>query len=186
MAPTFDAGTTGEEVASHYRTDIAGKTILVTGVSTGGLGLETAKILGAHSPAQLILAARSSPALNSAAEEIRATAPNVPVKLLTLDLSSISKVRAAAAELNSWADVPKIDILINNAGMQRQDYGVSEDGIENHFAVNHIGPWLFTNLIMGKVVQAKGRVIFVSSMAHLYSGVRFDDWNFEARHFHAT
>jgi NAD(P)-dependent dehydrogenase (short-subunit alcohol dehydrogenase family) len=181
MAPSFDKDTTGEEIASHHHTQIHGKTILITGVSPGGLGLQTAKILATHSPRQLILATRNTTHLASAESEIAAIAPNLPTKLLTLDLSSISKVRAAAAELNSWDDVPKIDILINNAGMQTQEFGVSEDGIENHFAVNHIGPWLFTNLVMGKVVRAKGRVVFVSSMAHLYSGVRFEDWNFEVQ-----
>jgi NAD(P)-dependent dehydrogenase (short-subunit alcohol dehydrogenase family) len=175
--PTFGATSTAEEVCHYYSPHIRNKTILITGVTPGGLGLATAKALAAHSPRLLILATRSSSALSAAKTEITSVAPGVQVKLLVLDLSSLKRVREAAAELNGWAEVDKIDILINNAGMQTQEYAKSEDGVEMHFAINHLGPWLFTNLIMAKLGAGSGRqggegkggrIVWVSSMAHLY------------------
>jgi NAD(P)-dependent dehydrogenase (short-subunit alcohol dehydrogenase family) len=97
---------------------------------------------------------------------------------LQLDLSSLRIVRDAAAAVNSWDDVPKIDILINNAALMGWSFELSEDGIEKQFATNHIGAFLFTNLILPKIVAAKGRIVNVSSAGHRFSPVRFEDWNF--------
>ncbi|KAF2176628.1 NAD(P)-binding protein [Zopfia rhizophila CBS 207.26] len=177
--PNFGFETTAEEVASTYADQIKGKTILVTGVSPNGLGVYTAKTLALHNPALLILAARSHSSLDSAVSAIKEVAPSCPIKPFFLDLSSIRTVRAAAAELKSWIDVPKIDILINNAAIMWSPWAVSEDGIEQQFATNHIGTWLFTNLIIEKIIAAKGRVVNVSSAGHRLSGVRFDDVNFK-------
>jgi NAD(P)-dependent dehydrogenase (short-subunit alcohol dehydrogenase family) len=177
--PNFGFNTTGEEVASHYSSQITGRTILITGVSPGGLGFATSEILASHAPSVLVLAGRSLESLKAVQAKIKDVAPNCATKLLELDLGSIHTVRAAATELNSWADVPKLDMLINNAGIMAGDFKLNEDGIENQFATNHIGPWLFTNLIMSKIVAAKGRVVFLSSIGHMYSGVRFDDVNFK-------
>lgn len=179
--PDFGFSTTAETVASHYSTQIQGKTILITGVSPGGLGLYTAKVLAAHSPLLLILAARSQNSLEAARDEILAQTPECNIKFLELDLSCTRTVRSSASEVNSWTDVKGIDILINNAGIMSTPFALNEDGIESQFATNHIGPWLFTNLIMDKLVTAKGRIVNVSSVGHVYGGVRFDDWNFEVR-----
>lgn len=176
---SFGFNTTSEEVTSYHSSQIVNKTILVTGVSPGGLGLQTALALAPHSPALLILAARSAASLATAKKEIAAVTPNVPVKLLTLDLSNFRAVRTAAAEVNGWSDVNGIDILVNNAGVMSTPWALSEDGVESQFATNHLGPWLFTNLIMDRIVQAKGRVVIVSSVGHMYGDVRFEDWNFE-------
>ncbi|KAH7138977.1 WW domain-containing oxidoreductase [Dendryphion nanum] len=176
---SFGFNTTSEEVTFSHSSQIANKTILITGISPGGLGLQTALALAPHSPALLILAARSPTALAAAKTEIAAVAPDVPIKHLTLDLSSFRTVRAAATELNGWSDVSGIDILVNNAGVMSTPWALSEDGVESQFATNHLGPWLFTNLIMEKIIQAKGRVVIVSSVGHMYGDVRFEDWNFE-------
>jgi len=176
--PSFGAHTTAEEVANIYTTEVANKTILITGVSPNGLGLYTATVLATHSPALLILAARSISALEAAKTAIHNVAPDCPIRLLVLDLSSLEKVREAALEVVAWNDVPMIDVLINNAGIMSTPWSKSADGIEMQFAVNHLGPWLFTNLLMPKIVQAKGRVIFLSSFGHVYGGVRFEDVNF--------
>ncbi|KAF2267899.1 NAD(P)-binding protein [Lojkania enalia] len=176
--PNFGFDTTAEEVASYHSSSIKGKTFLVTGVTPGGLGLYTAKVLAAHSPALIILAARSAATLSAAQAEVAEVA-KVPTKLLTLDLGSIRTVRAAAAEVNSWDDVPKIDVLINNAGIMSVPFALSEDGIESQFATNHIGTFLFTNLIIDKIIAAKGRIVNLSSSGHRFGPVRFDDWNFQ-------
>ncbi|KAF2473160.1 short-chain dehydrogenase [Lindgomyces ingoldianus] len=175
----FGFSTNAEEVTEHWKDQIKGKTILITGVSPGGIGLTTACALAPHSPALLILATRSQSNLTAAQTEIAKVAPTCPTKLLTLDLSSIRTVRTAAAELNSWTGVPKIDILINNAAIMSTPWGKNEDGIEQQFGTNHIGTFLFTNLVMEKIIAAKGRIINVSSAGHRYGPVRFEDWNFQ-------
>ncbi|KAF2660451.1 short-chain dehydrogenase [Lophiostoma macrostomum CBS 122681] len=177
--PQFNFSTTAEEVASYHSSHIHNKTILITGVSPNGIGFHTVQVLAAHSPALLILAGRSESTLSAVRASILEKSPTCPIKLLTLDLSSISTVRAAATTFNSWDDVPKLDILINNAAVMNYEFSLGPDGIESQFATNHIGPWLFTNLLVPKLLAAKGRVVFLSSIGHMYSPVRYEDYNFE-------
>ena len=126
----------------------------------------------------LILAARSPSKLAEADTTIKAAAPGVKTRLLQLDLSSFRTVRAAAEEVNSW--IEPIDVLINNAGVMMCPFALSEDGIETQFATNHVGTFLFTNLVMGKILAAGNgaRIVNVSSRGHRYGPVRFEDWNF--------
>ena len=108
-------------------------------------------------------------------------------RALKLDLSNQKAVREAAAEVLSWNDVPTIDILVNNAAvMNIPERMLSEDGIEMQFATNHIGHFLFTCLIMPKLLKAaegspKGatRVINVTSLSPTVAGMRWSDINFE-------
>ncbi|KAF2678414.1 short-chain dehydrogenase [Lentithecium fluviatile CBS 122367] len=177
--PSFGAHTTAEEVATLYSAQISSKTILITGVSPNGLGLHTALALAPHSPHLLILAARSPRTLEAAKSAIHAVAPTCPVRLFMLDLSRLAAVREAANEVLRWKDLDKIDVLINNAGVMSTPWETTVDGVEMQFAVNHLGPWLFTNLVMPKIVAAQGRVVFLSSLGHVYGGVRFEDVNFD-------
>lgn len=104
-----------------------------------------------------------------------------------MDLSSQKSVRAAASEVLSWADVPTIDIIVNSAGvMGIEERTLSEDGIEMHFATNHIGHWLLTCSLMPKLIKAaeknpKGatRVVNVSSASPMRAVMRWSDINFE-------
>jgi NAD(P)-dependent dehydrogenase (short-subunit alcohol dehydrogenase family) len=113
----------------------------------------------------------------------------VSYRALQMDLSSQKSVRAAAAEVLSWKDVPTIDILINSAGvMGVQERTLTEDGIEMHFATNHIGHWLFSCSIMPKMIEAsknntKGatRIVNVSSGSPRVSSMRWSDINFEKK-----
>lgn len=110
-------------------------------------------------------------------------------RLLQIDLSSQNSVRKAAAELLSWSDVPTIDILVNSAGvMFVPERTLSQEGIEMHFATNHIGHFLFTCSIMPKLIQAaqgsaKGatRIINVSSLSPTWSKMRWSDINFDKK-----
>lgn len=110
-------------------------------------------------------------------------------RALQMDLSSQQSVRTAAAEVLSWKDVPVVDILMNSAGvMGVQERTLTEDGIEMHFATNHIGHWLFTCLIMPKMIEAakhgsKGatRIVNVSSASPMISGMRWSDMNFDKK-----
>lgn len=108
---------------------------------------------------------------------------------LQVDLSIQQSVRNAAAEVMSWTDVPAIDIVVNNAGvMGIQERTLTGDGIEMHFATNHLGHWLLTCLIMPKLIEAsaqspKGatRVVNVSSASPCVSGLRWSDINFDKK-----
>jgi len=111
----------------------------------------------------------------------------VNYRALKLDLSNQQAVREAATEVLSWNDVPTIDIVVNNAAvMNGPERMLSEDGIEMSFATNHIGHFLFTSLIMPKLLKAtegspKGatRVINVTSGSPTLAGMRWSDINFE-------
>ncbi|TFK86693.1 NAD(P)-binding protein, partial [Polyporus arcularius HHB13444] len=87
--------------------------------------------------------------------------------------------RKAAAEVLSWPE--PIDVLVNNAGIMATPYGKTVDGIESQFGTNHIGHFLFTNLIMPKLLESKQgpRVVNVSSNGHRLSDIRWDDFNFQ-------
>ena len=115
---------------------------------------------------------------------IKANSPTAPTKLLELDLGVQAKVRRAAEEVNGY-DGP-IDCLINNAGIMATPFALSVDGIESQFATNHIGHFLFTNLIMEKLLLVKGaRVVNVSFSGHRRERFRHDDYNFQVS-FHSS
>lgn len=185
--PSFGADTTGLEVAQTFADRIQGRTILVTGVNLKGIGYTTAEAFASQAPACLILTGRSTKKLQECIDDLKELYPKVTYRALVCDLSNLKSVRASAAELASWDDVAAIDILVNNAGvMNIQTRTLSEDGYEMHLATNHIGPFLFTNLIMPKIKQAaksrpRGttRIINVSSKASEQYGIRWSDINFE-------
>lgn len=114
--------------------------------------------------------------------EITQAQPEVKVRTLQVDLGSLKSVRDAAAQVNSWEDIPAIDVLVNNAGIMAVVYKLSPDGFESHLATNHLGPFLFTNLIMKKIVAVKEpRIVVVSSDCHRLNPFRFDDYDFDVR-----
>lgn len=183
----YDQDTTGTQVAADFAFEIKGKTILITGASPGGLGSTFAEIIAKHSPAVIILTGRSPEKVNTTVEAVTAaTSSTVNVKALNLDLTSLISVRKAAEEVNSWTDVGQIDVLVNNAGIMAQPFKLTEDGVESQFQANHLGHFLFTNLIMGKLLKSDApRVVNVSSGGHRYSAVRWYDYNFQVSH-HTT
>ncbi|TFK78018.1 NAD(P)-binding protein, partial [Polyporus arcularius HHB13444] len=99
---------------------IAGKTILVTGVTPGGLGAHFAQVVAAHQPKLLILAGRSGPKVAETARALEAAYPGVATRTLELDLGSQAQIRKAAAEVLSWPE--PIDVLVNNAGIMATPY----------------------------------------------------------------
>jgi len=137
--------------------------------------------LAAHSPSQLILTGRSREKVEEVITTVQARYPHVTYRFLALVLSSQNSCRTAANEILADETVPQIDIVINNAGiMNLPTRDLSEDGIEMQFATNHIGHFLFTNLIIPKLIASaarsgKGstRIVNVSSQGHWYSPVRF-------------
>lgn len=186
---TYNQHTTGHTVVSEYASQVKDKIVLITGANPGGLGATTATSLARASPKLIVVAGRSSSKLAETADEIKKVNASVAVKPLSLDLSSQDSCRKAAQEILEAEDVPHIDLLINNAGvMDIAERMLSPEGIEMQFATNHIGHYLFTNLILPKLALAaknsppkSTRIINLSSRAVLYGPVRFSDWNFTKR-----
>ncbi|KAK2598886.1 hypothetical protein QQS21_005628 [Conoideocrella luteorostrata] len=176
---SYNASTAAAELVHDLATRIKGKIILVTGVSPGGLGAVFAEAVAEAQPAALILAGRNPARVAETVKSITALNNNISVRSLTLDLGSLVKVREAASEVNSWDDITHINVLINNAGIMATDYARSPEGFEGQFATNHLGPFLFTNLIMNKILAAKNpRIVNVSSDGHRLHPIRFFDCNF--------
>lgn len=100
---------------------------------------------------------------------------------LVLDLGSFASIRTASSTILAL-DRP-VDVVINNAGVMMTPYGKTVDGFETQFGVNHVGHFLFTNLIMPKLLEAAEKkneavIVNVSSVGHRYSPVRWDDIGF--------
>ncbi|GLA54677.1 hypothetical protein AnigIFM63604_000823 [Aspergillus niger] len=187
-ANLFGPLTPAIEIAAAFSDNIRGKTVIVTGVSPKSLGLATAGAFASQSPRILILTGRSPEKIEAAINELKSKYPVVKYYALILDLASQSSVRAAAAQLNEDDSIPTIDILVNNAGvMAIPTLTLPEDSIETSFATNHIGHFLFTNLILPKVIRAAQssstptRIVNVTSFGHQFSPVRFSDINFTKR-----
>ena len=110
---------------------------------------------------------------------LKTASPTVSTRLLELDLSSQKHVREASEKVNAYTE--PIDRLINNAAIMAVPYSKSVDGLESQFATNHIGHFLFTNLIIPKLLAAENgaRIINVSSSGHKREQIRFDDYGFE-------
>jgi len=153
-------------------------TVLITGVTQGGLGAEVALAISRSLPKLLILAGRDLAKAQATETAIKLVTPGAAIRLLKLDLSSQKQIRQAANEVNGYQE--SIDRLINNAAIMATSYATTEDGTESQFGTNHIGHFLFTNLIMLKIFAAGqgARIVNVSSAGHRRSPVRFDDYNF--------
>ncbi|QPH15618.1 hypothetical protein C2857_000074 [Epichloe festucae Fl1] len=179
MSPTFDATTTASELAAHYAAQIKGKVVLTTGVSPRGLGATFVLAIAKAQPSLLILAARNPSKAKQTARDIETASPGVKTQIVELHSDSLASARAAATTVLSWANVPVIDVLVNNAGIMATDYKLSPDGFESQFATNHLGHFLFTNLIMDKLLAAEApRIVNVSSDGHRlgHNGKTYNKW----------
>jgi NAD(P)-dependent dehydrogenase (short-subunit alcohol dehydrogenase family) len=180
MAGLYNASTTAEELVKNLADEIKGKVILTTGPSSASIGATFVETIAHAQPALLILAGRSTSKLQQTADAITKENSSVPVRLLQLELGSLAAVKRAAAEVNSWSDVPYIDVLVNNAGIMATDFALSPEGYESQFATNHLGHFLFTNLIIDKILASSSpRIVNVSSDGHRLSPIRWADTNFQ-------
>ncbi|MFD4031313.1 SDR family NAD(P)-dependent oxidoreductase [Streptomyces sp. NPDC058637] len=152
--------------------DQHGRVAIVTGANTG-LGFETARILAAHG-ATVVLAVRDVAKGERAAARITGD-----VTVQALDLTSLDSVRAAAADLR--AAHPRIDLLINNAGVMYTPRQTTADGFELQFGTNHLGHFALTGLLMDRLLPVPGsRVVTVSSTGHrIRAAIHFDDLQWE-------
>ena len=152
---------------------------VVTGANVG-IGLETARGL-ARQGYRVLMAARSAQKGEAAVAAVKASVPGAAAELLLLDLASLASVRAAAAAVAERA--PHIDVLVNNAGLILSDREVTEDGFEATFAINHLGHFLFTTMLMARLAPG-ARVVNLSSEAHRMSkGLDFEDLMRERRSY---
>jgi retinol dehydrogenase-14 len=150
---------------------MAGRTVLVTG-GTGGIGRATALGL-ARMGAHLAITGRDRDRTESAAGEIRA-AGGGQVDVFVANLSSQSEVRRLADEV--LQALPRIHVLVNNVGGYWKTRHVTADGLERTFALNHLAPFLLTNLLLDRLGQsAPARVVTVSSNAQAMGKIDFDD-----------
>jgi NAD(P)-dependent dehydrogenase (short-subunit alcohol dehydrogenase family) len=173
LTKTFGAESTTDEVLAGV--NLAGKRVLVTGVSAG-LGVETARALAAHG-AQVTGAARDLEKARRATEDVRSQAVGGGgLELIELDLASLKSVRAAADAL--LADGRLFDLVIANAGVMATPFGKTADGFETQFGTNHLGHFVFVNRI-APLMNAGARLVNLSSAGHRFSDVDLDDPNFD-------
>lgn len=180
MSP-FNQASTAEEVTQAFASQIKGRVFLITGTSAGGLGAYVATSLARHSPAHLILVARTKPKVDPVVEQITTVDPKVKVTFVPCELADRESVRKAAETINNDETIPHIDVLINNAGiMMLPQYQVDNTGSELQLSTNHLGPFLLTNLLLPKLKAAGpgARIVNVSSSGHRITPFRFEDWNF--------
>ncbi|HEY2658943.1 MAG TPA: SDR family NAD(P)-dependent oxidoreductase [Caulobacteraceae bacterium] len=173
MAGPFGAQSTTDEVLDGV--DLRGKRILVTGASAG-LGVETTRVLAAHG-AQVVGAVRDLDKGRAATAPAREQAADGGgLELVQLDLASLASVRACADALVA-AGQP-FDVVIANAGVMACPKGVTADGFETQFGVNHLGHFVLVNRI-ASLLKSGSRLVNLSSAGHRFSDVDLDDPNFE-------
>src|SRR5215469_2031162 len=150
-----------------------GRLAVVTGANTG-LGFETAQLLAARG-ASVVLAVRDTEKGKAAAARIAGTVPGANVTVQHLDLTSLESIRAAAGELR--AHHPRIDLLVNTAGVMFPPKQTTGDGFELQFATNHLGHFALPGLLLEQMLPVPGsRVVTVSSLAHrIRAEINFDD-----------
>jgi NAD(P)-dependent dehydrogenase (short-subunit alcohol dehydrogenase family) len=156
--------------------DLTGKTILLTG-ATGGIGLEAALVL-AGAGAQLVITGRNGERIDAALARIRAASPSTNVEALQADFASQQAVRDLAQTFLDRHE--RLDVLINNVGSVNPKRRLTADGIETTFAVNHLAPFLLTNLLLERIIKsAPARIVNVASAAHYRATLNLDDLYFD-------
>ena len=174
--PRTNASTENEHEVGKWTSerigDQSGRVAVVTGANTG-VGFEVAAAL-ARNGATVVLACRDLDRAKHAAERISAGTPGAEVRIQQIDLGSLDSVRRAAALLN--ANFPRIDLLVDNAGVMWIPRRLTEDGFERHLAVNHLGHFALTGLILPALTSTPGsRIVVLSSPAHRRGAIDFDD-----------
>ena len=155
--------------------DMQGKTVVVTG-GNSGIGVETAEAL-AQMGARVIVTARNADKGRAAvAGIVQRLGGDAQVQLVVFDLADLSSVRRGAEEILEQA--PRLDVLVNNAGLVLSERHETVDGFEATLATNHLGPFLLTNLLLDRIkASSPARIVNVASTAHntARKGMPFDD-----------
>jgi NAD(P)-dependent dehydrogenase (short-subunit alcohol dehydrogenase family) len=166
-ASDADRPSAADWLAGHISSQV-GRTFVVTGANSG-LGLETARALGATG-ATVIMTARDMEKGEAAVESLRAEQPQGNFDLRRLDLADLDSVREFAE------GVAHVDVLVNNAGVMMPPRTLTEQGYELQFGVNHLAHFALTILLFNKLLQSEGpRVVTVSSALHKRGRIHFED-----------
>ena len=162
----------------YSRARLDGKTVVITGCNTG-IGRTTALDLSKRG-AKIAMACRNLEQTKIVAEEIRKEGGG-KVAIYKLDLANLASVKACAEEIIAKED--KINILINNAGIMLCPELKTEDGFEMQMGTNHLGHFLFTNLLLDKMkaTNEPGRIVNVSSIGHKGGAIDLDDLHFRKK-----
>ncbi len=149
-----------------------GKNVIITG-ATSGIGKEAAIEIAKLNPF-IVLPVRNLEKGKKVKKEIAIKSGNPSIYLLECDLSSFESIRSFAKEYKKR--FCKVNLLINNAGIWERERKETKDGIEMNFGVNHLAPFLLTNLLLDEIrAGSPARIINVSSEAHRYAKINFDD-----------
>ena len=156
-----------------------GKVVLITG-GTSGIGEAAATAL-AEMGAKVVVTGRNREKGENAVEEIRCESGNEKVALMLADLAVQAEVRRLAEEFKERYD--RLDVLINNAGLIQSRRTKTPDGIETTLAINHLAPFLLTNLLLDFLKKSTpSRIITVSSEAERWGKMDLDDLQSERRY----
>jgi NAD(P)-dependent dehydrogenase (short-subunit alcohol dehydrogenase family) len=143
--------------------DLSGKTFVVTGANSG-IGFEAARAL-AKKGGRVVLACRSLEKGQAAVDRIRQEQAGAKAEVRELDVASLASVRAFAEQL--LREHPRLDVLVNNAGIMAIPRSETPDGFETQIGTNHLGHFALTGLLLGRLLEsAPSRVVTVSSMMH--------------------
>ncbi len=131
------------------------------------------------------MACRNLDKANGAADQIRQTDPAGEIVVMELDLGDLDSVHSFVSEYLATYD--RMDLLINNAGIMIPPYGKTAQGFETQFGVNHLGHFALTGLLLDLILQTpKSRIVTVSSVAHRFGEIDFDDLQWESRSYSAN
>ncbi len=152
--------------------DLSGRVIIITGANSG-IGYEAA-LAFAKRKADVVLACRNQDKARAAADRIRSEAPTARLELIPLDLSDLSSVQAFTDSFRETHG--HLDALINNAGVMALPKRATADGFEMQLGTNHLGHFALTGRLLDLLLATPGsRVVSVSSLAHKFGRIRFDD-----------
>lgn len=174
----FDANSATNDVIDGI--SLTGKTAVITGASSG-LGIETSRSLAAAG-ARVLMLARDNEKLQEAAQSIRDAHPQAELDTGVMDLADLDNVRSASQDIVKKH--PKIDLLINNAGVMASPLLRTSQGFEMQFGTNHLGHFLFTCLLAPALrAGAPARVVSLSSAGHKFANFSFDDPGYLEREY---
>ncbi|MEO1039469.1 MAG: oxidoreductase [Pseudomonadota bacterium] len=150
--------------------DLTGRSYIITG-GNSGIGFEAARMLG-EAGGDIVIACRNLDKAKAAERELENSVKG-SVSSVQLDLADLSSVRAAASELTDR--MPRIDALINNAGIMQTPPLKTADGFEMQIGTNHLGHFLLSGLLFERIEASAGRIVSVASLAHKYGRIHLDD-----------